>query len=421
MSKVLLTQAIVNDARCEPGRKHTEICDLQVPGLLVYCTSSPTHVPKYLVRVKNDAGTNQFITLGSTRDVSLGSARKLALQIKQERATRAKAEGAMSVEEDSKSELSLDSFMKLHCMPHFQAHLRSAKKYEQLYRIHVGPRFGHMALRDITRRDVEEFHRDLLKKGQSPASADHSLKLLKRVMNLSVQWEFQDRNVLKGVSLFNVFNGAENYLKGPEVDRLIEVLKSDSNRMVSLLLLFILSCGCRRSAAMQAKWCEIDLENRVWKIPAINSKSRRAVSVPVNDSLMYVLSQLDTRGKSEYLFVNRSTGRPYTTIMRVWYRIRKKAGLSDKVRIHDLRHTWGSMLASQGISLYEISILMQHADQRSSARYAHVSMQRLQQTSNLGSRIIKPAAQQADHKSLSVQEAANAGSVIVPKVEAKAA
>ena len=136
---------------------------------------------------------------------------------------------------------------------------------------------------------------------------------------------------------------------------------------------------------------------------------------------MYVLSQLDTRGKSEYLFVNRSTGRPYTTIMRVWYRIRKKAGLSDKVRIHDLRHTWGSILASQGISLYEISILMQHADQRSSARYAHVSMQRLQQTSNLGSMIIKPATHQADHKSLIVQEAANAGSVIVPKVEAKAA
>ena len=131
------------------------------------------------------------------------------------------------------------------------------------------------------------------------------------------------------------------------------------------------------------------MENRVWKIPAINSKSKRPASVPLNDSAMYVLEQLDTRGKSEYLFVNKATGKPFVSIMRVWYRIKKAAGLNDKVRIHDLRHTWGSMLASKGISLYEISILMQHADQRSSARYAHVSMERLQQTSNLGSMIVR--------------------------------
>ena len=428
MAKLLLTQAIVNDAKCEPGKRHTELCDTQVPGLMVYVSASQKSVAKFQLRAKNDNGTNEYLSIGSTSELSLAQARKLALQLKQsrvEKIAKVKSESAVAVEEVPKSELSLDSFMKLHVMPHCYAHLRSAKKYEQLYRIHVGPRFGHLPLREISRRDVEAFHNELLKKGQSPASADHSLKLLKRVMNLSVQWEFQERNVLKGVGLFNVFNGAENYLKGPEVDRLIEVLKTDSNRVVSLLLLFILSCGCRRSAAMQAKWSEIDFENRVWKIPAINSKSRRAASVPINDSLLYVLGQLDTRGKSEYLFVNKATSKPYTTVMRVWYRIRKKAGLSDNVRIHDLRHTWGSLLASQGISLYEISILMQHADQRSSARYAHVSMDRLQQTSNLGSRIIKsPATRPLDPAAVSdivVQDAANAGSVIVPRVVAKAA
>ena len=94
--------------------------------------------------------------------------------------------------------------------------------------------------------------------------------------------------------------------------------------------------------------------------------------------------------------MNKATGKPYTTIMRVWYRIRREAGLSYKVRIHDLRHTWGSILASKGISLYEISILMQHADQRSSARYAHVAMQRLQETSNLGQIILKQRLKRFD-------------------------
>ncbi len=57
MSKLLLTQNIVDSLKCEYGKSHTEYCDLQVPGLLVYCTPSPTYVPKYQVRGKNAAGT----------------------------------------------------------------------------------------------------------------------------------------------------------------------------------------------------------------------------------------------------------------------------------------------------------------------------------------------------------------------------
>lgn len=431
MSKQLLTQAMVETLTCAPGKKFEEHCDTQVPALMVYCTPNPAQIARFKVRLKNSRGTNEFVTIGTVKDLSLAQARKVALERKHDRAQLLKT-GLAEAPVAAKTEITLDTFMKEHFMPHCYAHIRSAKKYEQLYRIHVGPRFGHLPLREITRRDVEAFHNELLKKGQSPASADHSLKMLKRVMNVSVQWEFQDRNVLKGVGLFNVFNGSENYLKPAEVQRLIEVLKNDKNRTVALLLLFILSCGCRRSAAMLCRYSEIDMDNRVWKIPAINSKSRRSASVPLNDSVMYVLSQLDTRGKSEYVFVNKATGKPYSTIMRVWYRIRREAGLSDKVRIHDLRHTWGSILASKGISLYEISILMQHADQRSSARYAHVSMQRLQETSNLGSMIVQGIQQQPATNSqadeapviVNVEKCADAGAgrmLLVESQDAKAA
>ena len=82
MAKLLLTQAIVDGLRCSPGKKHEEFCDLQVPALLVYLTSSPTYIPKYQVRGKKDTGTNQLATLGTTREMTLNSARKLALQLK---------------------------------------------------------------------------------------------------------------------------------------------------------------------------------------------------------------------------------------------------------------------------------------------------------------------------------------------------
>ena len=49
----------------------------------------------------------------------------------------------------------------------------------------------------------------------------------------------------------------------------------------------------------------MDIDRRVWKIPASNSKSKRIRSVPLNDSAKAILKQLDT---NEYLFTNKQTG-----------------------------------------------------------------------------------------------------------------
>jgi hypothetical protein len=193
MSKMLLTQTIVNDARCEPGRKHTELCDLQVPGLLVYCTSSPTYVPKFLVRGKNATGTNQFVTLGTIRELTLAQARKLALQTKQQRATMAKVESANALVA-APAVMTWDTFIKNHFAPYCKAHIRSAKKYDQLHRLYVSPRFGTLPLSQITRKDAQAMHVDMLEKQKlSPASADHAIKFMRRALNLAVQWDLLGR------------------------------------------------------------------------------------------------------------------------------------------------------------------------------------------------------------------------------------
>ena len=134
------------------------------------------------------------------------------------------------------------------------------------------------------------------------------------------------------------------------------------------------------------------MENRVWRIPASNSKSKKAAHVPLNDSAMYVLGQLDTKDKSEYLFLNKETGKPYTTISKVWYRLRNEAGLNDKVRIHDLRHTFASMLVSAGRSLYEVQQILGHSDPKVTMRYAHLSTKRLQDAANAASVLVPKQA-----------------------------
>ena len=399
-------QALINSGGlvCPPGKNKTEFSDAATGGLFLEIRDSATAVPTWYLRLKNAKGTNVYKKLGTVKDVSLSQARKLVKQIRAEHVVALKGQ----VVATAPTEMTLDTFMRDHYFPHAFLHKRSAKKDEQLYRLHIGPRFKDTPLSQITRRDVQVFHNGLLQKGQSPASADHSLKLLKRVINLCVQWEFLDRHVLKGVPLFSVCNSVTTYLQERDVAQLVEVLREDSNRPVCNLLMFLISVGVRRMTGQLARWDEIDLENRTFRIPASKSKSRRPVSVPLNDSAMHVLQQLDTRGKYEYVFVNPKTGKPYTTITRVWYRLRKKAGLADNIRMHDLRHFFASALSMAGVPSQEISMLMTHADSRSVQRYLHVSMPRLQQSANRVS-------------ILTQSQAVNAGSVIVPRVEAKAA
>jgi hypothetical protein len=69
----------------------------------------------------------------------------------------------------------------------------------------------------------------------------------------------------------------------------------------------------------------------------LNAKSKGIRSAFLNATVIGILSQLDTVGVDGNLFINRQTGKPYTTIMKARSRLRSKAGL-PQLRIHELRH-----------------------------------------------------------------------------------
>jgi integrase len=54
-----------------------------------------------------------------------------------------------------------------------------------------------------------------------------------------------------------------------------------------------------------------------------------------------------------------------------WAKICRKAQI-EGVRVHDLRHSYASMLASAGLSLPVIGALLGHSTPTTTARYAHL-------------------------------------------------
>ena len=157
-----------------------------------------------------------------------------------------------------------------------------------------------------------------------------------------------------------------------------------------MIAMFLLSTGARMNEVLSAKWSQINRETRTWKIPALNSKSKKLRSVPLNDSALDIISQLDTEDAFEYLFVNRVTGNPYTNIHKAWGKIRDQAGL-PQLRIHDLRHMYASFLVNSGRTLYEVQQILGHSTSKVTERYCSLSTATLQAAANSASVMINAA------------------------------
>lgn len=386
---------------CPPGEAKSELVDPQRTGLYIEVRAKSPGEGTYYLRHKDAAGKTCHVKIGRTRQLTLQEARKSALTLKASlSSTRSNGEGPALVTASIPAEqpvsvlprnvgvpegsMLVDTFMTEHYFPYIKGRKRSAGRDDQLYRLRIKAKFGELSLAGISRRAVEKFGDELVAGKLSHASANQHMQLLRRVCNVAVGWEMLERNVLNGIKLFHLDNQRDAYLKDDEVIRLVEVLKTHENRMVSLIVMFLLSTGARLSEGLWAEWKQVDVEKAVWKIPATNSKSKKVKHLPLNVNALWVIDQLKTAGKSPYLFPSPATGKPYTTITRAWYVIRRVARLPANFRIHDLRHTFASRLVSAGRSLYEVQTLLGHADPRTSQRYAHLSMTRAQEASNAG-------------------------------------
>ena len=382
MAILKLTQQLIDAGlTCPDDKKHIEYCDTEVPGLYLAVTRATPGQGTFYVRYKNNQSKTQHQKIVRTNDTTLAEARKRARTLKAEIQLGADPRGE---ERARKAVITFAEFFDGHYLPYVKPRKRSWKRDEELYRLHVRDKLGSKRLTEITRQQVQLLHTAVLGKGLSHATADHVLKVIRHGLNLAVDWSMLDKNPTVGVPLFMVDNKVEHYLNEAELEGLLGVLRTDKNRTICRIALFLMSTGCRLNEALQATWTQVDRGNRVWRISATNSKSKKVRSVPLNDSALEVIDQLDTEGCHEYLFVNEKTAKPYGTIMKVWARLRAKAGL-PQLRVHDLRHQYASFLVNSGRTLYEVQQILGHSDPSVTQRYAHLSSRSLQEAASTAS------------------------------------
>jgi len=386
MAVIKLTQEVVNKLKLEEGKKSTEAVDDQRTGLYVKLTATSA---VYYLRYKNAQGTTAHQKIGRTDGMSLSDARnrvnKLKLDISVGNDPQVQARSKKLVP-------TFTEFFTERFMPYVLPRLRSANKYESLFRCHLRDEFGSKRLNQITREQVQLFHSRLPEnKAISKSQADHCIKALRASLNYACEIEVLEKNPIAGIKLFNESNLVENIMNEAELKRLLDVLHNDKNRMTCLVALWLISTGARLNSALQASWSDINLETKIWTIPSTQAKNKKVGHTPINDSALSILDLLGTEGKYEHLFINFKTGKRLKSIHTGWKTLREKAGLPH-LRLHDLRHQYASMLVNDGRTLYEVSQLLHHSSMAVTQRYAHLSTKTLQEASASASRAILSAS-----------------------------
>lgn len=92
----------------------------------------------------------------------------------------------------------------------------------------------------------------------------------------------------------------------------------------------------------------------------------------MNDTLVEALRRHPRHLNSPYMFCNQD-GQPYKDIRTAIKNAAKQAGISDSVKMHQLRHAFCSHALMQGIDPRTVQKWMGHKDLKTTLRYAHVS------------------------------------------------
>jgi integrase len=369
-----LTDAFVR--RIEPPAKGMHIVyDSECPGFGCRTTSAGAKAFVLNYRV---AGRQRQITLGSFPDWPTAQARERARELRRE----------VDVGKDPLGERQklLHAPTVADLAKHYIEHHLPRKRPSSVaidranLRNHVLPALGSRKVESITHADIASLHRKI----KAPVMANRILALVSTMLGLAIKLEWIATNPAKGVER-HPEHPRQRFLTSDEIGRLMSALDKrpgPSSNAIRLLLL----TGARRMEVMGATWDQFDLDAGIWSKPHTATKQRRLHRVPLGEGALAILRDMraeadariaDARAEGRIaraetnLFPSMVNYGHKKFIDKHWHTICQQAGIAG-CRMHDLRHSFASLLASGGQSLLVIGQMLGHQSPSTTARYSHL-------------------------------------------------
>jgi integrase len=272
----------------------------------------------------------------------------------------------------------LDTYVKAHCKE------RTYELYEAGFRLYLRPAFGQKDITAITREEVKRLAYGLLAQGKSRLTAKGVLTPLSGMFSMAVEDGHVTSNpAFRILKRSRAAEGKQQERLQPltreEVSLLLEACRAYYPGHYALVLLLV-RAGLRIGEALALRWGDVDFNGRFAEVRQTWSNGRLTITkgnrrrrVDLSLHLTETLKALLVERKKETLRKGWgevpewvSTSQRGTRLTRgnfydwVWVKLLRKAGLRQ-VRIHDLRHTYASLLIQNGAPLAYVKDQLGHS------------------------------------------------------------
>jgi integrase len=385
VKRLRLNDKAVREQVPEEGR-HYQIFDTEVRGFSIRILQSGGRSFALDYRF---AGAQRRMAIGRWPEWTVTAARERAKDLRRVIEEGGDPLGARGeLREAPRFSDMIDRYLAEH-VPHL-AKTNASDQHAMLTKL-VAPHWGRKLVKEITPHDVAKLL-NIIAKGRArpskekpnnrarklqgakptPIRANRVGEVLRKMFTLAIGWGWRTDNPASGFKK-RLENERERFLSQDEIGRLAEVLDAATDQRAAGIIRLCMLTGSRVGEVRQARFEQFNLELGSWSKPAASTKQRKIHRIPISAEVAAIVRQrqLFVPKGNPWLFPGDVPGQPVKEIRRFWINVQKDAKLPE-VRIHDLRHTFASLLVSGGASLEMIGKLLGHSQMQTTQRYAHL-------------------------------------------------
>ena len=295
----------------------------------------------------------------------------------------------------------LDTWMENYAK--LQVRASSYKTYQGFIENHIRPALGKIPLEKLTAMDLQRLYKHLLEsgrvectesrskpKGLSVKTARNINQMISSALNCAVEQRLIPANPTKGCVLPKLERKEMKILPPESLGTFFE----EARRSGMFELYYIdLATGLRRGELLGLKWSDIDLDKGIIHVRRqVLRQNGEVVEAPLKTKNSYrniaigadavkVLKGIEQ--KDEHVFPSPYGG-PMSpdSVLHMLQRVLKRAGL-ERIRFHDLRHTFSVLALQNGVDVKTLSAMLGHYSAGFTLdTYAHVTTSMQKQAAN---------------------------------------
>lgn len=308
MPVIKLDAVTVQQLRCPEGKSKIVYRDEAITGFMVEVHQSGAKT--YALKYRDPNGAQRQYKIGGVADLSFAEAKREAIRV------RSRVVVGKNPSEERKVERTVPTLAQLseRYLEHARSYKRSADIDERYLRLHLLPKFGKRRINQLEQAEIVEWLGAKVKEGYAQATVNRWQVILSHMMRLAKVWGVagSEVNPLEGVKQRDPNNMMERFLTAEETRRLRRAVEASPNTMLAPIVALLLLTGCRKRELLDAKWEELRVDQKMWRIPT--SKTGKPRHVPLSPEAVAVLRALPRVDGCPYVVPNPKTGRPFTSI-----------------------------------------------------------------------------------------------------------